>query len=323
MPRKLIIFGNGLGMALDHNHFNLERALNDIWSDDSYMNDEERIQISRCIPSPDIVCPQGEDQLDKLHIAKTCCAILDDFDIEEEHHWLSAGGRKFPDICRTFVHRVATNLHEYKGNLPENFIEPLIEFVRNTKSHIATLNYDKLLYGSFIESRVLMGYSGSLVDGMLDSGFNYSALERRFGKNFGYYLHLHGSPLFIDDEDDNCYKMQRNELSMVKNIGGKHIVLTHIKHKPSVISSSKILRAYWQYLDFSLNEVDDVIVFGYSGADIHLNEKLKVYKNGIRIRIVEWSGAGEERERYNYWRSCLGSNIELIQLDSILDFTDW
>ncbi len=323
MPRKLIVFGNGLGMSLDQDHFSLERAMNEVWSNDEYMSDEERIKISRCIPSDDIICPHGEEQLDKLHVAETCCAILDGFNIDGEHHWLTPSGRNFPNVCQTFIHRVATNLHEYAGELPACFIEPLVRFIVLTKSHVATLNYDKLLYGAFIENQVLNGYNGSLIDGMLNNGFNYDALERLYGRNFGYYLHLHGSPLFIDDEDDNCYKMQRHELSMTRNIGGKHIVLTHIKHKPSVISNSKVLRAYWQYFDFSINEVEDVIIFGYSGADVHLNEKLRLYKNKIRIKVIEWSGSGDHHERLVFWNSCFGKNVELVHFESIIDFTDW
>lgn len=323
MPRKLIIFGNGLGMALDNVHFSLERALKNIWSNDQYMSQEERIQISRCIPSEVVICPNGEEQLDKLHIVETCCEILNELNIEVEHHWLTASGRKFPNVCQTFIHRVATDLHEYSGELPDDFVSHLVDFISRTKSHVATLNYDKLLYGAFIEHRVLRGYDGYLVDGMLSSGFNSNALERRFGKNFGYYLHLHGSPLFIDDEEDNCYKMQRNELSMTSNIGGKHVVLTHIKHKPSVIGSSKILRTYWQYLDFALSEVDDVIIFGYSGVDEHLNDKIKIYKNKIRIKVIEWNGAGERTERLNFWNLCFGKGVELVQLDSITNFTEW
>ncbi len=33
MSRKLLIFGNGLGMAIDHNHYSLTNALNTVWSD--------------------------------------------------------------------------------------------------------------------------------------------------------------------------------------------------------------------------------------------------------------------------------------------------
>jgi hypothetical protein len=74
----------------------------------------------------------------------------------------------------------------------------LINFVSSTKSHVATLNYDKLLYEEFINAGICSGFSGQLVDGFTSSGFDSSNLVRLYGRNFGYYMHLHGSPLFKD-----------------------------------------------------------------------------------------------------------------------------
>lgn len=34
MTRKLLIFGNGLGMAIDPSHYSLPHALNTVWTDD-------------------------------------------------------------------------------------------------------------------------------------------------------------------------------------------------------------------------------------------------------------------------------------------------
>ena len=47
----------------------------------------------------------------------------------------------------------------------------VIDFIKNTKSHVATLNYDKLLYDEFIKEEICKGYSGYLVDGFYDTGF--------------------------------------------------------------------------------------------------------------------------------------------------------
>ncbi|RMO08903.1 hypothetical protein ALQ48_200062 [Pseudomonas coronafaciens pv. zizaniae] len=38
MARKTQIFGNGLGMALDHRHFSLERALEDVWNHPQHLS---------------------------------------------------------------------------------------------------------------------------------------------------------------------------------------------------------------------------------------------------------------------------------------------
>lgn len=49
MARKLIIFGNGLGMALDPAHFSLDRALADIWYRPNFLTDIHKQLIERCL----------------------------------------------------------------------------------------------------------------------------------------------------------------------------------------------------------------------------------------------------------------------------------
>jgi len=100
--------------------------------------------------------------------------------------------------------------------LPIGFENSVVDYVRETKSHVATLNYDKLLYQSLIENEILSGFDGTLVDGMLNRGFDEKALERRYGKDFGYYLHLHGSPLFYEHRG-NVRKWQRHELDIYRD----------------------------------------------------------------------------------------------------------
>lgn len=187
------------------------------------------------------------------------------------------------------------------------------------------LNYDSLLYGPFCQDKICYGYDGHLVDGVLNSGFDIENLQRKYDKTFNYYLHLHGSPLFINDEDQIIRKMSVNSLSEhdFQNGYGNHIVLTHVKHKPSIISSSQILMAYWRYLSFVLNEVEEVILFGYSGEDKHLNELLRVYKDKVKFRVIEWDGSGTKETRNSYWNETLKTQVRLVQLDSILNFNEW
>lgn len=50
MDRKLLIFGNGLGMAIDSNHYSLNNALNKVWNDTSMWTDiQHRGLIQNCI----------------------------------------------------------------------------------------------------------------------------------------------------------------------------------------------------------------------------------------------------------------------------------
>jgi len=302
VTRKLLIFGNGLGMALDHKHFSLAAALELIWNRPGFLSDKQKQLIERCLQRGG--APEGEHELDTLHQAVTYCKALSQIG-EGNVHWLTDDGIGFPGITATYIHKVATQLHNYEGILPGYFEQSLIQFVKDTRSHVATLNYDKLLYNSFIDNDVFDGYRGYLVDGMLAQGFSSDALERRYGNVFGYYLHLHGSPLFVNQGAD-VVKLARHQLTLDRDEASEHIVLTHIKRKPSVIAASRVLSAYWDYLGFALSESDEIILFGYSGLDTHLNVLLRPYLGHKPLRVIEWSGAGTQGEREQFWRSALG-----------------
>lgn len=319
MARKLIIFGNGLGMALDPAHFSLDRALEEIWHRPNFLKDIHKQLIERCLQRQGP--PEGEHELDTLHQAVTYCKALAQIG-EGNVHWLTDDGLNFPKITATYIHKVATRLHNYDKGLPQRFENALVEFVKNTHSHIATLNYDKLLYNSFIDNDIFNGYDGVLVDGMLSHGFSSAALERKYNRRFGYYLHLHGSPLFIN-QHENVLKLSRSQLTLDIDEPSEHIVLTHIKRKPSVIAASNVLSTYWDYLQFALFESEEIILFGYSGLDIHLNLLIRPYLTSKPLRVIEWSGAGEQKAREAYWKNQLGREVTVIRLDNITDFIDW
>ncbi|MGY4524266.1 SIR2 family protein [Pseudomonas sp. TE21394] len=322
MPRKTLIFGNGLGMALDPRHFSLNRALGDVWENPHHLPVAQKDLIARCVGDGG-QAPQGEDQLDTLHVVVAACNMLNKIG-DEEVHWLSEDGQEFPAAVAKYIHRVASNLHLYDDPLPDAFLNPLFDFVRETRSNIATLNYDRLLYGAFIDHGFMNGYRGLLVDGMTDGGFGADTLERRYGNNFGYYLHLHGSPLFYDDRWGNARKMTRDRLTMNSAEISNHIVLTHVTHKRSVIDASDVLSTYWDYLHDCCHEVEEIIVFGYSGGDTHLNEVLAAYARTAAIRVVEWRGAGTQRERERFWQRILRTeHFDLVREENVLDFTDW
>ncbi|MFV9691652.1 MAG: hypothetical protein ACNY01_11900 [Desulfobacteria bacterium] len=319
MTRKLIIFGNGLGMALDPNHFSLDNALRKIWDNDKILDESQKNLICRCTEKEG--SPLGEDELDKLHLAVTSCETLNKIG-SGKVHWLSDDGQAFPVMTANYIHKVATHLHNYEGSLPDKFVDPLVKFIKDTKSHVATLNYDKLLYSSFIDNDIFNGYDGYLIDGMRNQGFSADALERRYDRDFGYYMHLHGSPLFING-GGTTKKLSIDDLSIDDERIGRHIVLTHVKHKASVIGASPVLSIYWDYLGFSLSEAEEVVLFGYTGLDIHLNKMIKPYLKAKKVRVVEWSGAGSKTDREKYWEDELGKKPELVQLENITEFVQW
>lgn len=320
MGRKLLIFGNGLGMALDPQHFSLTRALESVWEIDELLTPEQKQLICRCVNHDG--APEGEHELDLLHLAVTSCESLGKIG-GGRVHWLSEEGQKFPVMTARYIHKVATDLHNYDGELPAGFVSPLVDFVKDTKSHVATLNYDKLLYSSLIDNDIFNGYGGYLVDGMtVNQGFSEDNLERLYDRDFGYYLHLHGSPLFVNN-GNKITKLSRDKLTINSDFIGRHIVLTHVEHKPKVIAASEALSAYWNYLRFAISEIDEVVLFGYSGLDKHLNYLIRPYTKHILVKVVEWSGTGEFGQRQRYWKNELGEKTKLIHLDNVLEFTDW
>lgn len=191
------------------------------------------------------------------------------------------------------------------------------------RSHVAMLNYDNLIYQPLIERQVLHGYDGALCDGLLDAGFSRENLERKYGHDFGYYIHLHGSPLFVEREGVTI-KLAQGELAKEKDTVNSHIFLTHAKHKPAVIGASDLLIVYWRLLLEAFQESEEIVLVGYSGMDAHLNEILKTSAPRMPARIIEWDGAGAAGPRLTFWRNTLARHeVELIQQSSVLDFVDW
>lgn len=321
--KKVIIVGNGLGMALDNNNFLLRVAIKKFWESGELSTDEQKL-ISDCLPyDNNFSFPECEEDMDNLYVAELCCFMLSQ--LKTPQRWLQCSAAEFPKTIRKFIHNIAVSFHEIDVRLPESFMTPLINFIKETKSHIATLNYDSLLYSPLCEREICKGYDGFLVDGIWDStGFEPNHLKRLPGKDFGYYLHLHGSPLFYD-LDNVVRKMSRSDLFNKSYEGsvGNHLVLTYVKHKPYVISSSSLLSTYWHFLAKAISESKEIILFGYSGLDFHLNNLLGSYSN-ISFSIVEYAHGKEQDDREIFWRNTLqNDSIKITLCKSILEFNDW
>lgn len=318
------MFGNGLGMAVNHHSFSLQTALETVWREGRSLTREHRNLVSICLGRLDSDSPPtGEDDLDTLQQVLSCCEYLSSIPAGPETHWLSERGRNFPPAIKRFIHEVAAFFHAEQGNIEPGFIDSLSAYIIRTKSHIATLNYDNLLYQPLIERRVLSGYRGSLIDGFTDSGFSSANLERLHPNRLGWYLHLHGSPLFYNNEHGVPMKLRQQALGLRGPQISDHIVLTHVRHKPSIISASVVLSTYWEYFEKALAESREIVLFGYSGLDKHLNDCISRYASGRSIRVVEWAGSGDPQARQNFWRLQLSSEIILEQRANILSYREW
>lgn len=312
-------------MALSPDAFRLDLAIAEVWNDQSVLSDDEKVLISACLDEDvfeGVGPPRGEHELARLQRVLAACEFLNGINVGGAGHWLTAHGQRFPDAIRTFIHQVAAQFHGV-SELPHDFTQPLCQFLTDTKSHVATLNYDDLLYRPFVSSGVCDGYRGPLVDGMITNGYDDENLVRKWGNNFGWYLHLHGSPLFFTDVQGRVRKLSLLDLEQV-NVSQSHIVLTHVKSKPVVIQASRLLRSYWDHFSKALDESAEVILFGYSGLDDHVNGLLAKRSARLPLRVIEWSGAGEIEARERFWYSVLNTeDLTLFHYDNILEFTDW
>lgn len=314
--RSLLIFGNGLGMALNPNYFSLPMGLHSVWNSTEHLSPEHKALITSAIPgtSP-ILPPSAEWQLDKLHGAILATEHLNSFE-SNDIAWVTPFAKQLPSAFRTFIHEVGMYFHQSGQQLPAAFSDPLADFIRQTASHVATLNYDNLLYDSLIARGLLHGFD-YLLDGFLPE-FGEANLYRYYPHKKAYYLHLHGSPLYIDNR-----KRTGAARVFLDPAESHHIVLTHVQHKPYYIASSQILSTYWNCLDTALKEATHVFLVGYSGDDLHLNNMLQGSPEKKTV-IVEWDGAGELQSRFQHWNSRLNhTNYLLYRMQNILDFNDW
>lgn len=329
--RKLIIFGNGLGRALNNDFFNLERALQQAWDDPFVLTVEQKQLIIQCLPDEVLerdlnIAPKSEDELDRLQRVLAACDEIRKYEIDGGPSWLTQHGAEFPSAIRSYVHRAASNFHEGAHALPSDFVDGLITDLKTSKSHIATLNYDELLYRSFVGTAIFSGY-GCLIDGFVPT-FDKGHLDRRYPGKQSFYLHLHGSPLYFSDNSGGIQKSGMGGLAGLQGYSSTHLVLTHAVHKTSVINASPVLREYWSRLVEAMQEVDGIVLFGYGGGDSHLNQLIRTHFVNKQIEVVERRHKSYETEpgranRLQFWANLLGKAPNCFWHDNILHHKYW
>jgi len=328
-----VIVGNGIGMALDPNYFALTSGIEAV---EKQLSEEEIKLISLGSKNQ---APRDENELEKQHAVLTACKTLINYQ-NNELQWLSQDGNDFPNVYQNFIYLVAKYFFEYPGSLPDAFVERLCEFVKKDRCHIVTLNYDKLLYEALIRHDVLAGYKDNgLVDGIhtFTDGFKPDNLTRTFN-NFGWYLHLHGSPVFRSTANDRINKCKINDLpknSVTEEGEHNHIVLTNTRLKPGIISRSRLLSTYFDFFIKALDESDKVYLFGYSGRDEHINFQVKDWfcnndcRQNRNLMIVEWRNDNDsDKDRTDFWSKNIGcgdvkkfnERAEIIRKEDILKY---
>lgn len=330
MVKKLYIFGNGLGRAFDNEFYSLERALRNSWGDSGPLTDEQRLLVSSCLETgvieEDLTAPTTESQLRDLQRVIDACDLLGSFQelVEGPNGWLTTEGQNFPKAVRRYFHHAAAQFHDAAKVLPDDFARRFRDFVRKEGPHIATLNYDDLLYDAYV------GWDIS-DDHLLRDGFFAGEFKIEQHKQYidirkeGWFLHLHGSPLFVTRGGRET-KLLRAQLDTHRGDEQTHLVLTHARSKPGAIRTSTILREYWRILDEILKGSVEITVFGCSGEDEHLNQILRNTSDEVSIRIVNRTPVSEEAERIEWKKRLKGKDIadgDVEFYDDLMEFDNW
>ena len=353
MNRKLIIFGNGIGMALSPDDFSLRSVMPKVWqgartNGDPILSQAQKQLIAGCIEGVEEESgPSEEAQLMGAQVAQFGHELITKaVETEKQNQWFTYEALNYPQAISKYVYEVARQLDSNSKTFQKDpslieFLNGLVPFISKTKSHIATLNYDTLLYSAFNDGHTVNGLHYQLCmgtpslttlnDGFRKSGFSEEHFERQQSHwRFGYYLHLHGSPLIIG-EAQNPKKLGRNRIKKHIPQNAHHIILSDGSMKPLLIQRSEVLSLYWHMLESTTEEIGEIIVFGYGGGDEHLNTFLR--KSGKPILIVEYADPElSDSDSEALWEKRIGAKSVVIEgetsftlerMDNILSFSDW
>lgn len=339
------LIGNGLGKSLDPDYFSLKQGMEKGWE----LTKSTKIK-SLIINFLGKNKPRTEKDLKKI---QDCFLTLQS--IENQIKGLPKSLVKDLEInikqnkqkYYTYLFNTASHFYNYSLDNTDKkemdkfriFINKFCGYIKDRKIngntvHVATLNYDGLLYKAFINNQIF-GIEGDkayntcyLVDGFWvnTDGFKKEHLQRYPGRNFGWYLHLHGSPLFyskghiINKKGTSGTAFEQvTDDKLIRN----HLILCHPSQKYELIQHSELLREYLEHFKIALSHTDSLIVFGYGGDDTHINDIIKQHlkKDGL-IWVIERSESSLE-SRSQFWKNRLctkGTKLKLIQKKSILDF---
>ena len=330
MAKKLIIIGNGLGMAIEPEHFNLSKAMERVWNGDILTREEKTM-----LGAIEGVCsqngPQSEEQLINVQLARDIIPKI--FEIvgkTSADKWLTNGALDFPNTRNKYIFHVAKTLFDYDSRINSDeswkkFRDQLISFIKSNKPNIATLNYDGLVYEAILEIPKSSLY---MVDGFIQGSFkssNYTYVDR------GSYMHLHGTPTFTT-EKGSPKKLRRHEIPASDPTVDRHLVLANALQKKEIIGESDLLQQIWQRFETCVKRASEIIFFGYGGEDDHLNRLIMEKAANTPKWVMEWKKSphimesdnqSTEKKQSDYWAPKLGEDLKFLALDSILDFTEW
>ena len=119
MARKLVIFGNGLGRALNNEHFNLTAAMRSVWANAECLTPAQKDLIATAIEGVEIENgPENEQQLFGTQLALIACEILEKATNDEKlGHWLTEEALGYPSALNKYTYEVARHFHQHDMEL--------------------------------------------------------------------------------------------------------------------------------------------------------------------------------------------------------------
>lgn len=151
------LLGNGIGRAIDKNYFSLETG---IQRSLDALSSSERWVIELLFKSD-----YSELALETHHSIANSCQSLIDLEGKYSLSYLNDYGKNFPRSFHNFIYLTAKYFWDYPiDKCHEEFTEftsRFSDYIRERKSNVANLNYDKLIYSSFVDREILKrGYDG-------------------------------------------------------------------------------------------------------------------------------------------------------------------
>lgn len=210
----------------------------------------------------------------------------------------------------------------------KDFAQRFAEHIKSYKrkgiiTHVATLNYDRLLYKEFLKHKILVNSFKDtfLVDGFTDKlGFDKENLSKKYRNIFGWYIHLHGSPLYYTNlKESRIEKSKINDDLNFNKETRNHIILCDPKQKYEAIQHAILLRTYFDYFERAIEEADKIVIIGYGGDDVHVNEVIKKFakKKGALLIITRDC---EKEKVFLKWKKILEMEPNLKCYNCILDY---
>lgn len=248
--------------------------------------------------------------------------------------------QQFGDLANTinkFIYNVADSYNTEKikrnGIYPENFegfAQSLGGFIYKNKAHLATTNYDDLLYRYFLDVQIKTGENTEAFimnpskNTILSDGFTKtnSGIQFDFSNHdlnsTSWYMHLHGSSRFHSKfGSGNVFKSYKKYDS--NHV--PHIILNHFNLKEFEINLNPILHRYFDLFGKALAKINALYIIGYGGYDKHINNIVMNANDKCKIIIIE--RAQQDMNKNDLWRDLKSSNLDITlenSFENILDY---